>query len=42
MAANEIRFGADISGVSEDEIEIGVNAAVDELRFILEEIENDI
>jgi len=42
MEGNEIRFGALISEVSEDEKEIGVNAAVEELGFILEEIENDL
>ena len=42
MEGNEIRFGALISEVSDEEKEIGVNAAVEELGFILEEIENDL
>lgn len=38
MTANERRFGVDISGVSDDERELGLRAAAIELREILDSI----
>lgn len=39
MTQNERRFGVDISSVSDDERQIGVDAAAEELKFILDEID---
>jgi hypothetical protein len=40
MTQNERRFGVDISTVSDDERKIGSDAAAEEIRFILDEIDN--